>query len=165
MYNWKWRNLSKVAGLNKNRRETSSDKKHNLSYVSFCFSPSAVVCRLSTVFFIDSELNETIPLKFPRCCSLFFLQEKLFGDENLRHTTPDRTVETFQCNFQFRATQSSCPKGTNSPPSLPLVQCCFGLTAHVCISCVTVNNIAKGEGGNGLWICEGKHFCQGEWKE
>ena len=28
---------------------------------------------------------------------------------------PDKTVETFQCNFQFRAMQPSCPKGTNSP--------------------------------------------------
>ena len=51
-----------------------------------------------------------------------------------------------------------------APLSL-LVQCCFGLTAQVCISCVIVNNIAKGEGGNGLLICDGKHFCQGEWKK
>ena len=36
-------------------------------------------------------------------------------------TTPDKTVETFQCNFQFRAMQCSCPKGTNSPPPHP---CC-----------------------------------------
>ena len=77
-------------------------------------------------------------------------------------TTPDKTVETFQCNFQFRAMQSWCPKGTNSPPSPPLLQCCFGLTAQVCISFVITNNIAKGEGGNGLLICDGKHFCQGE---
>ena len=77
-------------------------------------------------------------------------------------TTPDKTVETFQCNFQFRAMQSSCPKETNSPPSPPLLQCCFGLTAQVCISFVIANNIAKGEGGNGLLICDGEHFCQGE---
>ena len=61
--------------------------------------------------------------------------------------------------------ESSRPKGTNSPPSPPLVQCRFGLTAQVCISCVIINNIAKVEGGNGLLICDGKHFCQGEWKK
>ena len=32
------------------------------AYVSFCFSLCAVVRRLSTVFFIDNETNETIPL-------------------------------------------------------------------------------------------------------
>ena len=30
----------------------------------------------------------------------------------------------------------------------------------MCISCVTANNIAIGEGGNGLLICGGKPFCQ-----
>ena len=79
MDNWKWRNLSKMAGLNKSRRETSSDEKHNLRYFSFCFTPSAVVCRLSIVFFIDSELNETIPLKFPRCYSLIFTRKTFRG--------------------------------------------------------------------------------------
>ena len=82
-----------------------------------------------------------------------------------RAITPDKTVETFPCNFQFHTIESSCPKGTNSPPSPPLVQCCFGLTAQECISCVIVNNITKGEGGNGLLIFDGKHFCQGEWKK
>ena len=48
-------------------------------------------------------------------------------------TTPDKTVETFPCIFQFRAMQPSCRDGTKSPPSQLLVQCCFGLTAHVCI--------------------------------
>ena len=64
-----------------------------------------------------------------------------------RTTTPDypgKTVKTFQFNFQFRAMLPSCPKGTNSPPSPPLVQCCFALTAQVCISCVTANNNPKG---------------------
>ena len=35
----------------------------------------------------------------------------------------------------------------------------------MCISFVITNNIAKGKGGNGLLICDGKHFCQGEWKK
>ena len=39
-------------------------------------------------------------------------------------TTPDKTVGAFQYNFQFHATLPLCPKGTNSPPSPPLVQFC-----------------------------------------
>ena len=73
-------------------------------------------------------------------------------------TTPDKTVETFQYNFQF-------PKGTNLPPSPPLVQCCFSSAAQACISCVTANNIAIGEGENSLLICDSKHFSQGECKK
>lgn len=56
--------------------------------------------------------------------------------------------------------QQSFPKGTNCPPSPPLVQCCWSLTAQACISCVTANNIAIREGGNNLWICDGKHFVR-----
>ena len=77
----------------------------------------------------------------------------------------DKTVETFQYNFQFRAMVPSCPKETNSPPSPPLVQCCLGLAAQACISCVAANNIEIDEGGNGLLICDSKHFCQGECKK
>ena len=53
------------------------------------------------------------------------------------------------------------------PPPLstvPLVQCCFDLTAQVSISSVAVNNIVIGEGGKGLLICDCKHFCQGKCK-
>ena len=39
-------------------------KSTTKAYVSFCLSLSAVVLRLSTVFFIDSETNETISLHF-----------------------------------------------------------------------------------------------------
>ena len=76
-------------------------------------------------------------------------------------TTPDKTV---QYNFQFRAMVPSCPKETNLSP-FPPVQCFFGLAAQACISCVTANNIAIGEGGNSLLICDSKHFCQGECKK
>ena len=70
MHNWKWVNSSKMAcfniSLSLNERQRSADKKHNKikAYVSFCLSLSAVVSRLSTVFFIDSETKETIPLHF-----------------------------------------------------------------------------------------------------
>ena len=80
-------------------------------------------------------------------------------------TTPDKTVETFQYNFQVRAMLPLCPKATNSPPSPPMVQCCFGTAAQACISCITANNIAIGEGGNSLLFCDSKHFCQGECKK
>ena len=80
-------------------------------------------------------------------------------------TSPNKTVETFQYKFQFRAMLPLCPKGTNTSPSPPLVQCCFGSAAQVCISCVTANNIAIGEGGNRLLICDSKHFCQGKCKK
>ena len=56
--------------------------------------------------------------------------------------------------------QASCPEGIKSPSSPPLVQCCFGLTAQACISGVTANNIAVGEGENNLLICNSKHFCE-----
>ena len=59
----------------------------------------------------------------------------------------------------------SCPKKNKFAPSPPLVQCCFGLAAQACISCVTANNIAIGEGGNSLLSCDSKHFCQGECKK
>ena len=99
------------------------------------------------------------------------IQEKFYKSKSSCHfpnfnaTTQDKTVETFQYNFQFRAMVPSCPKETNSPPSPPLVQSCFGLAAQACISCVAANNIAIGEGGNNLLICDSKHFCQGECKK
>ena len=48
-------------------------KRTSKAYVSFCFSLSAVelIRRLSTVFFIDSELNETIPLHFQNVFHFF----------------------------------------------------------------------------------------------
>ena len=39
-------------------------KSTTKAYVSFCFPFPLLFRRLSTVFFIDSETNETIPLHF-----------------------------------------------------------------------------------------------------
>ena len=39
MYNWKWVNLSKTAGFNINGRQSSSDKKHNISLRLVLFFP------------------------------------------------------------------------------------------------------------------------------
>ena len=114
------------------------------------------------LFFIEviEYLKELTSSSASSNSNIKYLNRIWFSNETA--TTPDKTVETFQCNFQFCAMQSSCPKGTNSPPSPPLVQCCFGRTAQVCICCVIVNNIAKVEGGNSLLICDDKHCCQGE---
>ena len=96
--------------------------------------------------------------------TIFYIFSNFGFSKGRGATTPDKTFETFQYNFQFRAMVPSCPKETNSPPSPPLVQCCFGLAAQACISCVTANNIAIGEGENSLLICNSKHFCQSECK-
>ena len=51
------------------------------------------------------------------------------------------------------------------PPPPILVQSCFGLKAHVCISGVTANKIGTREGGNGFSFCDGKLFGQDECKK
>ena len=71
-----WR-LSKMTGFNislsLNERQNSSDKKHNkLKLTSRSVYPFQLLFRrLSTLFFIDSETNETIPLHFRNAFSLF----------------------------------------------------------------------------------------------
>ena len=82
MHNWKWVNLSKMAGFNislsLNERQSSSDKKHNKSLrLVLFFAFPLLFRRLSTVFFIDSETNETIPLHFWNVFH-FFNEKKLF---------------------------------------------------------------------------------------
>ena len=67
--------ISKMAGLNitlnVNGRQSSSDKKHNISLRLVLFFPFAVVLPALYSFFIDSETNERFPLQSPRCFSLF----------------------------------------------------------------------------------------------
>ena len=69
MHNWKWVNLSKMAGFNislsLNERQSSSDKKRNKSLRLILFIPFCC-CFAGSLpyFFIDSETNETIPLHF-----------------------------------------------------------------------------------------------------
>ena len=55
-------------------------------------------------------------------------------------------------------------KEQTAPPP-PLLQCFWGLTAQACISCVTANNIAVGEGENNVLSRDSRHFCQGEWQK
>ena len=68
MHNWKWVNLSKMAGFNisvsLNERQSSSTKSTTKAYVFHSRSVYPFSLLLSTVFFIDSETNETIPLHF-----------------------------------------------------------------------------------------------------
>ena len=77
------------------------------------------------------------------------LKTALFRTTTKQSTTSDKSVEAFQCSFQFRAMQPSCPKGTNSPPLPTPGAILFWLNSPI-----TVNNIAKGEGGNGQGKCK-----------
>ena len=68
-----------MTGLNITRRiwlnKLSSDKKFKYKLTSrSVFSPFAVKLsyRLSSIFFIDSEIYKTIPIQFPRFFSLFY---------------------------------------------------------------------------------------------
>ena len=59
-------------------RQSSSGKEHNLSLRLVLFFPFPLLFSwLSTYLFIDREIQETIPLQFPGCFSVF-LQEILF---------------------------------------------------------------------------------------
>ena len=79
MHNWKWVNLSKMAGFNislsLNERQSSSVKKHNKSLRLVLFFPLRC-CFAGSLpfFFIDSETNESIPLYFRNV--LHFFSEK-----------------------------------------------------------------------------------------
>ena len=64
-------NITRTMWLNK----LSSDKKFKYKLTSrSVFSPFAVKLsyRLSSIFFIDSEIYKTIPIQFPRFFSLFY---------------------------------------------------------------------------------------------
>ena len=71
MHNWKWVNLSKMAGFNisliLNERQRAQQKLTSRSVFPF----PLLFRRPSTVFFIDSETNETIPLHFRNVFHLF----------------------------------------------------------------------------------------------
>ena len=58
MYNWKWTNLSKIACLNINRRQTSFDKKHNLSLRLVLFFPFRC-CFAGSLQFTSSTVKQT----------------------------------------------------------------------------------------------------------
>ena len=73
-------------------------------------------------------------------------------------TTPDKTVETFQYNFQFRARVPLCPKETNSPPLPTPGAMLFWLSSFLCYHKQHCN---RGRGYS-LFICVSKHFSQGE---
>ena len=75
-------------------RQSSSDKEHNLSLRLVLFFPFPLLFSwLSTYLFIDREIQETIPLQFPGCFSVFFLREILFE-------------KTFSCWMSAKLSQS-----------------------------------------------------------
>ena len=74
MHNWKWVNLSKMAGFNislsLNQRQNSSDKKHNKSlrlvlFFSFC------CCFAGSLPFSFSTVKQTIPIHFRNVLHFF----------------------------------------------------------------------------------------------
>ena len=77
MHNWKWVNLSKMAGFNISlslmKSKVAGTKSTTKAYVrSRSVYPFPLfICRLSTVFSIDSETNETIPLHFQNVFHFF----------------------------------------------------------------------------------------------
>ena len=98
MHNWKWINLSKMAGLNINRRQRSSDKEHNLSsFFAFRF------CSAGSLQFTSSTVKQTklFHSNFRDIFHLFTrktLREKLFSlnvcEAVLQQT---RTQSLFMC--------------------------------------------------------------------
>ena len=64
--------------------------------------------------------------------------------------------EAIPCIFQFPAHTTIMSKRDEVTPLLTPCAMLFWPNS----SCVTTNNIAIGEGGNGLLICGGKPFCQ-----
>ena len=71
-----WVNPRTISNLNclflsLTEMQSSSDKKHNKSLSRSVFPFPLLFRRLSTVFFIDSETNETIPLHFKNVFHFF----------------------------------------------------------------------------------------------
>ena len=131
-----------------------------LSMILCLWSPLHPLSKLLAIQDHTQNLEEQLWMGGRREVSIIFYRPVTRSDLKRERSFFRGSVSSF-----LQLVESSRPKGTNSPPSPPLVQCRFGLTAQVCISCVIINNIAKVEGGNGLLICDGKHFCQGEWKK
>ena len=74
-------------------RQSSSGKEHNLSLRLVLFFPFPLLFSwLSAYLFIDREIQETIPLQFPGCFSVF-LREILFE-------------KTFSCWMSAKLSQS-----------------------------------------------------------
>ena len=82
MHNWKWVNLSKMAGFNislsLNERQSNSDKKHNKSLRLVLFIPFRC-CFAGSLpfFFIDCETNETILRHFRNVFHFFSKKNSL----------------------------------------------------------------------------------------
>ena len=103
IHNWKWVNLSKMAGFNislsLNERQSSSDKMHNKSLRLVLFFPFRCCFAGSLPFSLNhSETNETMPLHF-RNVFHFFSEKKSLSNTFLA-----------EC---VRSGAASCNKGGN----------------------------------------------------
>lgn len=79
--------------------------------------------------------------------------------------TPDKPVETFLSIMFLISCHATISQQSKVAPLPTPVKSCFGLTAHMCISCVTTNNTGIGEGETAFQICDSKHFCEDEHKK
>ena len=82
------------------------------------FKKSGFYC---SYFSFKETVNSSSYVRFKKILKLLFvepLKTALFRTTTKKSTTSDKSVEAFQCSFQFCAIQPSCPKGTNSPSPL-----------------------------------------------
>ena len=92
------------------------------SYVSWnlAYSLTLIDCLVKSKH-IKETVNSSSYVRFKKILKLLFVEQlktALFRTTTKKSTTSDKSVEAFQCSFQFCAMQPSCPKGTNSPPPL-----------------------------------------------
>ena len=90
------------------------------SYVSWnlAYSLTSIDCLVKSKHFKET-VNSSSYVRFKKILKLLFVEQlktALFRTTTKKSTTSDKSVEAFQCSFQFCAMQPSCPKGTNCPP-------------------------------------------------
>ena len=78
MYNWKWVNLSKTAGFNINGRQSSSDKKHNISLRLVLFFPFRCCFAGSPQFSLSTVKQTKLFHSISDMFFTFFNEKKLF---------------------------------------------------------------------------------------
>ena len=95
---------------------------------------------------------------------LLLIDYTLCKDGFSRRSIPDKTVETFQCNFQCRAMQPLCPEGRNSPPSPTPGAMLFRLNSSSMHFLCYRKQHCNEEGGKQSFNLR-QFFCQGEWQK
>ena len=99
-----------------------------------------------------THLTLTLSLSPPGCINVWVTAKLMLGITLQWTTILDRTVETVLYNVVTVHDTTMSSKQTNSPPSPAPIQCCLSLKTNAYNSCVTQDNIARGEGGEVLSI-------------